>query len=76
MSISEETNWIYNQLRFVPPFNKRETGTSEEGNELPIDKDDIMRFLDLMHVQKLDVSTYSESVGTFICLFFLMNFPF
>nr|GMC79287.1 transcription elongation factor SPT6 homolog [Ipomoea batatas] len=54
MSISEETNWIYNQLRFVPPFNKRETGTSEEGNELPIDKDDIMRFLDLMHVQKLD----------------------
>lgn len=69
MSISEETNWIYNQLRFVPPFNKRETGTSEEGNELPIDKDDIMRFLDLMHVQKLDVSTYFESVCVCVCVF-------
>lgn len=34
----------------------RSKGTSEAGHDLSINKDDIMRFLDLVHVQKLDVS--------------------
>ncbi|CAK9170436.1 unnamed protein product [Ilex paraguariensis] len=57
MSIEEESNWIHNQLAvgMVPLFGKRGIGTTEEGNELSINKDDIMRFLDMMHVQKFDV---------------------
>lgn len=55
----EESNWIYNQLAagVVPLFKikKKDSGKSDEESELPIDKDDIMRFLDLMHGQKLDV---------------------
>lgn len=55
----EESNWIYNQLAagVLPLFKKKDSGTTDEENELPIDKDDIMRFLDLMHVQKFDVSS-------------------
>lgn len=34
----------------------RNIGTTEEGHELSIIKEDIMRFLEFMHVQKLDVS--------------------
>ncbi|KAL4607332.1 hypothetical protein ACB092_09G165700 [Castanea dentata] len=56
-SIVEETAWIYNQLQSgtVPLFGKRGTGTVKEGGDLSIKKDDIMRFLDLLHVQKLDI---------------------
>ncbi|KAK3010331.1 hypothetical protein RJ639_013024 [Escallonia herrerae] len=56
-SILNESNWIYNQLatNMLPLFGKTDTGTTEEGHELSIDKDDVMRFLELMHVQKLDV---------------------
>ena len=43
----------------------RSKGTSEAGHDLSINKDDIMRFLDLVHVQKLDVS---------ICYFTLLDF--
>lgn len=59
-SIVEETAWIYNQLQSgtVPLFGKRGTGTVKEGGDLSIKKDDIMRFLDLLHVQKLDVSIH------------------
>ncbi|KAM4079808.1 hypothetical protein ACB094_09G142800 [Castanea mollissima] len=56
-SIVEETAWIYYQLQSgtVPLFGKRGTGTVKEGGDLSIKKDDIMRFLDLLHVQKLDI---------------------
>ncbi|CAI9779564.1 unnamed protein product [Fraxinus pennsylvanica] len=56
LSIAEERDWIYGQLIYgaVPLFNKRGT-TTEELNELSVIKDDIARFLELMHVQKLDV---------------------
>ncbi|KAL0000595.1 hypothetical protein SO802_014376 [Lithocarpus litseifolius] len=56
-SIVEETAWIYNQLQSgsVPLFGKRGMGTVKEGGDLSIKKDDIMRFLDLLHVQKLDI---------------------
>lgn len=55
ISIEEECNWIFNQLAtgMVPLL--RSKGTSEAGHDLSINKDDIMRFLDLVHVQKLDV---------------------
>ncbi|XP_059668271.1 transcription elongation factor SPT6 homolog [Cornus florida] len=55
--IEEESNWIYNQLvsGTVPLFGKRDMGTTEGERELSINKDDLMRFLDFMHVQKLDV---------------------
>lgn len=50
MSIAEESTWIVNQLGsgMVPLF-------SREGHELAIVKGDIVRFLEFMHVQKLDV---------------------
>ncbi|XP_028074126.1 transcription elongation factor SPT6 homolog [Camellia sinensis] len=57
MSIEEESNWIYNQLLtgMIPLFSKRVTETTQGERELSINKDDIMRFLEFMHVQKLDV---------------------
>lgn len=47
-----ETEWIYNQLvsGVGPFFNK--SGATTEDDEL---KRNIARFLELMHVQKLDV---------------------
>ncbi|KAL4386407.1 hypothetical protein GQ457_09G027050 [Hibiscus cannabinus] len=50
LSIIEESTWIYNQLinGAVPLFGK-------ERQDHFINKDDIMRFLDLTHVQKLDI---------------------
>ncbi|KAI8010099.1 hypothetical protein LOK49_LG06G01312 [Camellia lanceoleosa] len=58
MSIEKESNWIYNQLMtgMIPLFSKRVTETTQGECELSINKDDIMRFLEFMHVQKLDVS--------------------
>ncbi|XP_058203463.1 transcription elongation factor SPT6 homolog [Rhododendron vialii] len=57
MSIDEESNWIYNQLMTgaVPLFSMSGTGAVPGERELLINKDDIMRFMELMHVQKLDV---------------------
>ena len=53
MSIIEESTWIHNQLisSAIPLFGKVRQDHS-------INKDDIMRFLDLTHARKLDVSTY------------------
>ncbi|XP_076912331.1 transcription elongation factor SPT6 homolog [Bidens hawaiensis] len=50
LSIDDESIWILNQLGTgtVPFFRK-------EGHELAVDKGDISRFLEFMHVQKLDV---------------------
>ncbi|KAG8490681.1 hypothetical protein CXB51_013812 [Gossypium anomalum] len=49
-SIIEESNWMHKQLTSgaVPLFGKERT-------DLSINKDDIMRFLDPTHVQKLDI---------------------
>ncbi|KAJ9547975.1 hypothetical protein OSB04_020518 [Centaurea solstitialis] len=57
MSIDEQSNWILNQLGTSMSylFSKGGTGTTEEGHDLAIQKDDVMRFLEFMHVQKLDV---------------------
>ncbi|KAL0404759.1 UNVERIFIED_CONTAM: Transcription elongation factor SPT6 [Sesamum radiatum] len=53
ISIKMETEWIYNQLvcGIMPLFNKS-SATNEVDDEL---KRHIARFLELMHVQKLDV---------------------
>ncbi|KAH7843835.1 hypothetical protein Vadar_021229 [Vaccinium darrowii] len=57
MSIDEESNWIYNQLMtgVIPLFCTSVAGATQGESELLINKDDIMRFMELMHVQKLDV---------------------
>ncbi|GFY84642.1 global transcription factor group B1 [Actinidia rufa] len=57
MSIEKESNWIYNHLMTctIPLLSKRGTGTTQGEGEPSINKDDIMRFLEFMHVQKLDV---------------------
>ncbi|KAG7962184.1 hypothetical protein I3843_09G052600 [Carya illinoinensis] len=57
VSIDEESTWIYSQLASgtVPLYGKRGRGTPKDGWDLSINKDDIMRFLDLLHVQKLDI---------------------
>ncbi|XAR62643.1 hypothetical protein NMG60_11017483 [Bertholletia excelsa] len=57
VSIEEESNWIYNQLLtgMIPLFSMRGTGTTQGEREMSINKDDIMRFLEFTHVQKLDV---------------------
>ena len=56
ISIEEEGSWIYNQLAAgtIPLFGKSGLGSS--GQDLSVNRDDIIRFLDLHHVQKLDVS--------------------
>ncbi|XP_021816843.1 transcription elongation factor SPT6 homolog [Prunus avium] len=50
ISIDDESTWIYNQLASgtVHSFSKTGLGNS-------ISRDDIIRFLDLHHVQKLDI---------------------
>lgn len=55
--VDDESSWILNQLGngVLPLSTKRRTDTNEAANELPIDKNHITRFLELMHVQKLDV---------------------
>ncbi|XP_059462274.1 transcription elongation factor SPT6 homolog isoform X3 [Corylus avellana] len=57
VSIDEESAWIHSQLATgtIPLFGKRGRGTPKDGWDLSINKDDIMRFLDLLHVQKLDI---------------------
>ncbi|CAH1432120.1 unnamed protein product [Lactuca virosa] len=56
MSIEEESTWILHQLQTgVVLFGRGGDRTTEEGYDLAIVKDDIMRFLEFMHVQKLDV---------------------
>ncbi|KAI5659682.1 hypothetical protein M9H77_28475 [Catharanthus roseus] len=57
INIEEESTWIYNQIAnsSLPVFTKRGTSMNEEGNELLISKDDISRFLELTHIQRLDV---------------------
>lgn len=42
----------------MPLFGQR--GTPEEGHDCFINRDDIMRFLDLLHVQKLDIAMYRK----------------
>ena len=61
MSIEAESNWIYKHLMTctIPLLSKRGTGTTQGEGEPSINKDDIMRFLEFMHVQKLDVSAMS-----------------
>ena len=56
MSIDRESDWILNQLRMSIVFlhGKGASTTTEEGNELSILKDDVKRFLELMHAEKLD----------------------
>lgn len=56
-SIVDESTWIYNQLLSgtLPLFGQRGAGSPKEGHDLSISRDDIMRFLDLLHLQKLDI---------------------
>ena len=58
-SIDEESQWICKQLKdgaisWSP--KKISNSQNNEEDDLPVDKDDIIRFLELHHVQKLDVS--------------------
>ncbi|KAI7756051.1 hypothetical protein M8C21_012254, partial [Ambrosia artemisiifolia] len=59
MSIDRESNWILNQLKMA----KGGGNTTEDGNEveLSILKDDVKRFLALVHVEKLDASVEISS---------------
>ncbi|XP_073222726.1 transcription elongation factor SPT6 homolog isoform X2 [Cicer arietinum] len=56
-SIDEESQWIVSQLKngAVPWIRKKDSSSQNNAEELPIDKDDIVRFLELYHVQKLDI---------------------
>ncbi|BAT85072.1 hypothetical protein VIGAN_04256600 [Vigna angularis var. angularis] len=57
-SIEEESQWIVNQLGngAVPwIYKKVPNSQNNEKDDLPINKDDINRFLELHHVQKLDI---------------------
>ena len=48
----DESTWIHKQLTsgVMPLFGET------RGQDLSVNRDDIIRFLDLHHVQKLDVS--------------------
>ncbi|OMO86529.1 hypothetical protein CCACVL1_09571 [Corchorus capsularis] len=60
-SLLDESAWIHKQLTSgaVPLFGKERQGSStneyKAANGLSINKDDILRFLELTHVQKLDI---------------------
>ncbi|WOH06329.1 hypothetical protein DCAR_0625754 [Daucus carota subsp. sativus] len=56
-SIDDESLWICHQLstNMFYLFGRNIWSTEEGGHELSIIKEDIMRFLEFMHVQKLDV---------------------
>lgn len=56
-SIDDESLWICHQLatNMIYLFGRNIWTTEEGGHELSIIKEDIMRFLEYMHVQKLDV---------------------
>nr|DAD43000.1 TPA_asm: hypothetical protein HUJ06_001230 [Nelumbo nucifera] len=58
MSLEEESNWIHSQFAasMVPLFGKKR-GRDGEGIDLSrkIDKGDILRFLEMLHVQKYDI---------------------
>lgn len=64
ISIKLETEWIYNQLvtGIAPLFSKSDATTEAVDDEL---KRHIARFLELMHVQKLDVCVFHLTL-TFI----------
>uniref|UniRef100_A0A2P2KHS7 Transcription elongation factor spt6 n=1 Tax=Rhizophora mucronata TaxID=61149 RepID=A0A2P2KHS7_RHIMU len=65
LSITLESSWIYSQLKSYafPLFGKKYNGLpnedkeklKEQAAELPISQDDIAHFLELHHVQKLDI---------------------
>ncbi|KAJ8759840.1 hypothetical protein K2173_009941 [Erythroxylum novogranatense] len=59
VSRSDEKEWIYKQLRdyAVALFGKRYEKSSKPEHDvpLPIDKEEIAQFLELHHVQKLDI---------------------
>lgn len=70
MSREEESAWILNQLVMNSDLlfcTKRTTERSGEGSFLlnKIKKADIMKFLELHHVEKFDVSTDSFDTKTF-----------
>ncbi|XP_039160120.1 transcription elongation factor SPT6 homolog [Eucalyptus grandis] len=52
IDFEEETNWIYNQLTSVLALLFRK---KDGGPDVSINKDHITRFLNLLHVQKLDI---------------------
>ncbi|KHN38799.1 Transcription elongation factor SPT6 [Glycine soja] len=57
-SIDEESQWICKQLKngTIPWIPKKISNSqNNEEDDLPVDKDDIIRFLELHHVQKLDI---------------------
>lgn len=60
MSIDRESNWILNQLKLGKGSS---SSTTEEGteNESSILKEDLKRFLELVHVENLDVSVTNIS---------------
>jgi hypothetical protein len=70
VSIDEESTWIHSQLATgtIPLFGKRGRGTPKDGWDLSINKADSMRFLDLLHVQKLDVSILLSKLVSALCL--------
>ncbi|KAJ4826591.1 Transcription elongation factor spt6 [Turnera subulata] len=58
ISINEESTWIYNQLAggtILPFLCQKVTQSAKEGPDLFVNRDDIIRFLKLHHVQKLDI---------------------
>ncbi|KAE9586322.1 putative tex-like protein, HTH [Lupinus albus] len=56
-SIDEESQWIVKQLSdgAVPWICKKSPTPQNNRKNLPIDENDIIRFLELYHVQKLDI---------------------
>lgn len=67
-SIDDESLWICHQLatNMIYLFGRNIWTTEEGGHELSIIKEDIMRFLEFMHVQKLDVSNVYWGLCIFI----------
>lgn len=67
MSVDRESNWIIDQLKMA----RGGSITTEDGseNELSILKEDVKRFLELVHVEKLEVSITSKANCKFSCFY-------
>lgn len=76
VSMEEETTWIHAQLASgaLPLFGK--SGLPKDGWDLSINKDDIMRFLELRHVQKLDVCMLLSALMALLCLIWSFSLLF
>lgn len=67
--LEDEASWIHGHIA-----NGMNSLFGNASGDLSVTKDDILRFLDLVHVQKLDVSIHLSFILLFLILIFSCSF--